>query len=538
MAAMSQPEPHRSLGRAAWAGWAPLPLLLVFWWLSIWNIGRYPLIEEDEPWILSPGFKLFAQGVYGSDLFRGFHGMAQHYFEFMPLMSWSQGALSRLLGVGVLQMRWLPVALGALTLALTWALARRLTTPAVGLVAMALLLFWQWTPGSQRILGSGVPLIDLTRIARYDMLVAPLGLGAILCAWQARRTGHARYDVLSGVMGGLAGLAHVYGLFWLGGALVLRLAEAQGFSARRALRTAGSMLAGAAAPWALWMGLASQNWPDFLAQTAQYSDRFNLFDLSFYLDNLVREPSRYFLGLRQGTVLDRVGFWALVAGLPTAWVMLGVESHKRRERGLAWLWVLCAIFPVGFALLIRIKTFNYLISAAPLWVVGLAWGIDRLAVASRPGRWLAWGALGLIVIQGSIGVGHMQSYALQAEVPEKMFADLRQIIPPSGRILGPARYWLALHDHDYISLVLPFFLSNSQYSDSPVSLEAAIAQIAPQFVVVDLYSEEYQNDYAPPAARRQPSLLRAYLAKHHARLIAKLNDNYGQPIEVYQLGPG
>jgi len=156
--------------------------------------------------------------------------------------------------------------------------------------------------------------------------------------------------------------------------------------------------------------------------------------------------------------------------------------------------------------------------------------------ASRPGRWLALGALGLIVIQGSLGIGHMHTYALRAEVPEKMFAELRQIVPPSGRILGPARYWLALHDQDYTFLVLPFFLSNPQYSASPVSFEAAIARIAPRIVVVDLYSEEYQNNYAPPAGRRGPSLLRAYLAAHHARLMGTLRDNYGQPIEVYDLG--
>jgi hypothetical protein len=284
--------------------------------------------------------------------------------------------------------------------------------------------------------------------------------------------------------------------------------------------------------------VTSQNWPEFLAQTAQYSDRFNLFQYSFYLGNLIHEPSRYFLGLRQAAPIVRIGFWALVVGLPMAWVGLGFETHKRRDLGLAWLWTLCLLFPIGLALLIRIKTFNYLISAAPLWAMLLAWGIKRLFEINHPGRWLAWAGLGLIIIQGSLSIGRMQGYACQAQVPEKMFAELRRIVPPSGRILGPARYWLALHDQEYISLVLPFFLSNPQYSDQPVPFETAIAQIAPQFVVVDLYSEEYQNNYAPPPVRRGASLIRAYLANHHARLIGTLRDNYGQPIEVYQLGPG
>ena len=322
--------------RGALARCAPFALLLIFWGVSVTNLGRYPLVEEDEPWILSPGYKFFTQGVYGSNLFRGFHNMDQHYFEFMPLMAWLGGAATRPLGVGVLQLRWLPVSLGVVALALTYALARRFTRPSVGLVTLAFLLWWQWTAGQQRMLGSGIPLMDITRIARYDMLVLPLGLAALWAACQAQRTGSSRFDLLAGGLGGLAGLAHLYGLFWLGGVLVLRLAGS-GFSPRRVARTVAAIMAGAGLAWSGWLVYIGLHWPDFLAQTVQYGERFGLLDPAFYLASLRDEPHRYHVGARSLVALGRPGLWLLIVGVPLAWAALGVAVWRTRQRGLAWL---------------------------------------------------------------------------------------------------------------------------------------------------------------------------------------------------------
>ncbi|MBI3760965.1 MAG: hypothetical protein HY260_03770, partial [Chloroflexi bacterium] len=101
------------------AGTAPFVMLLLFWAFSAIHLDRFPTVHQDEPWILSPGYKLFSQGVYGSDLLVGYYGMERHYFEFMPLMSILQGPAAEFFGLGVLQMRFVPVSLGALTLALT-----------------------------------------------------------------------------------------------------------------------------------------------------------------------------------------------------------------------------------------------------------------------------------------------------------------------------------------------------------------------------------------------------------------------------------
>ena len=81
----------------------PLSALLLFWSLSVFNLDRYPTIHEDEPWILSPGYKLFTQGVYGSDLFSGFFHIERIYLKIgassrstATLFAMQQGMLSTL----------------------------------------------------------------------------------------------------------------------------------------------------------------------------------------------------------------------------------------------------------------------------------------------------------------------------------------------------------------------------------------------------------------------------------------------------------
>lgn len=95
-----------------------------------------------------------------------------------------QELLFRLAGVGAWQVRLTVVLLGAATLLLTWRLGRRLGGPALGVLAAWLLVGLRVAIEPQ---ASGVPLLDLARIVRYDIAVPPLVLLALLCFRCARR---------------------------------------------------------------------------------------------------------------------------------------------------------------------------------------------------------------------------------------------------------------------------------------------------------------------------------------------------------------
>ena len=168
----------------------------------------------------------------------------------------------------------------------------------------------------------------------------------------------------------------------------------------------------------------------------------------------------------------------------------------------------------------------------------LAWALGQLWRWRPAGRWAAAALMGAVFVQGSLSLAWVQSYAGHAEPPERLYGNLRHAVPRASRVMGPGRYWLALTDRDYRSLILPFILSNHKYNAKAVSFDQAMAGVAPQIVLVDLYSDEFQNNYAPPAMRRQANMVRDYLLRHRARLLETLPDNYGQPVEIYQLGSG
>ncbi len=528
-----------------------LGMILVFWLISVANLDRFPPIQADEPWILSPGFKFFAKGIFGSDLFASFYGMDQHYFEFLPLMSLLQGLSVHLLGIGVWQLRFVPIALGTLTLALTFALARRLSIPLVGVIALLLLLVWQWTPsGANRILGSGTPLIDVSRIARYDILVAPLGLGALLSFIHAREKGKVIYDFLSGLLAGLAGLAHLYGLFWAIALLLTLLVDRLYFSHRPIRRGAALILLGVFAVWFTWIGLIILSWNDFQAQVLVYSDRLDLLNPSFYLDNLWNERHRYSVGIQNPTTFTRVGFWLLIFGVPTAMLWVSQRVMRQRDRRALWLLVPSMVFPILFALLVKFKLYNYLVGMVPLMAILVAWCLTWLLQSQKLTRRTATIILiALLTLQGAWGIVQMQLTAVQISPPSQFLAELRETVPPSARVIGINQYWLAFTDRDYRSWVLPLYLSTPS-NPHPISFQAAMNHVAPQIVLLDVGMAQILADRSSSDSTIQSDPIRDimsghsageqfwdFMGMHRARLISEVHDHYGALIQIYQLDP-
>lgn len=500
-------------------------MILAFAGLTFWNIDRFPPVHGDEAWILSPGYKLFSQGIFGSDLYSGLLGMETRYFEFMPLMSLLEGASVRLLGVGVWQMRLVAVLLGTFVMFLTFQLGRRLGDPLAALIALLLLLFWRWAPSVDPYLSSGVPLVDLARIARYDILAAALGLAAFSCAVPAREQHGRSHDFLSGFLAGLAGLAHLYGLFWIV-VLLLLLVDSPGSAARSRLRRATLVLSGALAAWSIWLSVILVHWSDFVAQFWFFQrDRLTLLDPFFYAENLVKEHSRYRLGLMEPDNWGLSGLWLLLLGVPLAALWAGRRA-VRGDQEAQMLLVPVLVLSLLFALLVRPKMFNYLINFVPLFAILLArWMAWLLRSHRRAWRVVAQAALALTVIQGIWGIGRMQAKARQAGSHQEFSAQLRGVLPSSARVMGPTRYWLALSDREYLSWSLPVLLSSPRL-DRPMSVEAAMRKVAPQYVVSPL----------PGGVNPHPDFWR-FMARH-ARLIRQLHGPSGEPLWIYQLDPG
>lgn len=503
-------------------------LILAFATVTLWNLDRFPRVHGDEAWRLSPAYKLFTQGVYGSDLLAGLLGTERHYFEFMPLMPLLEGAATRLFGVGVWQMRLPSALLGTLTLVLTFRLARRLADSLAGVISLLLLLFWQWTASGDAYLASGVPLVDASRIARYDILAAALGLGVLSCIATAREPIGPGRDFLSGLLAGLACLTHFYGLAWIPVLLLLLYLDRRDVQGQTAMRRAAFMLSGAMVGCSIWIAVIVANWADFAAQTMFFRGyQFDLLNPSFYVHNLLSEHSRYRLGLRDPGGLGRPGLWLLLLGAPAAVLWASHRAGRLHDREARVLLVPIIVFQLSFALLVKSKTFNHLVSIVPLVAILVAcWMAWSLRSLRRGWRALVQAALALTILQGASGIAHMLALAGQAEPPDRFFRELRQAVPASGRVLAPPEYWLALAGREHRSLYLPFMLMQQTLA-RPLPLEAALREISPRFVVLPL---------PPPGPTDHPSFWH-FMAERRALVIRELRDQEGRPVRVYELDP-
>ena len=526
-------------------------LLLAFWLISLRHLTVTPPVYEDEPWQASTGWKLATSGVFGSDLFAGLYDMDRRYYGYLPLHPLLLAAIYRAAGMGLLQTRLEPVALGLLTLALTATMTQALfRNRRVDLLALLLLLLLRLNgAGPFRI--AGIPLLDTARIARYDMTVPVFGLAAWYVCWRTavKRPAVGRRAVfgylLAGVLTALASLGHLYGAFWL--PVLVILAVWTPSSGRRGHADAGRprrvaptwLLAGFLIPWLLYLPYVLTDLPAWRGQTSFYGERFRLLDLHWYLNNLRQEPLRYALGLPVDPLarLARVGAWVYLLGLPMA--VLGLPRRARQDAAARALLLPTVLLPALMALLIFLKLPNYLVLFTPVWCLALAWGgvtlWDRLArtrAGLRPLRWLLAALLLAAVFEGVTRLAALETAAAETTSYPAFIQQVRQWLPPGSRVLGLHNYWLGLEDYDYRSFAVPILWTDPAYTSPPLSLDAALSQAAPDVILLDAHLRDYFTGH-----RDQEAALDAWLTQHDGRRVASIEDATYGALDIYWVKP-
>lgn len=548
------------LTRRGASGIAGALALAVFFAATLPRLGSFPKMGQDEPWIAAPAAKLAAQGVYGDDLFAGYFGMERRTYNFPPLFPLAEALAFRLLGVGAWQARLVAVLFGAATVALTYAFGRRLYGGAVGALAAWLLVGLRLTVEPA---ASGVPLLDLARIARYDIAVPPLVLATLLCFVWAETTRQRWRYLLTGILAGLALLAHLYGGFVLAviGALLLWRDGPRLFR-RPAPYLLAAGLGLALLPWALYIAADRSI---YYGQMLPERGRFDLLDPAFYLDSLLHEPARYrrfFFDDARPVLWPRLGIWLALAGLPaaavsllrrTVWVTTEGQGLTATVPGTSFLAPASAtnalpdrlallalpILALLLGLLVNLKFYNYAVLLLPFVALNLAWlfvvawraagqarrrAVARLALGALLCLTLAEGAAGIANgLRAASGVSDYQAYT----------ARVAQVIPPGARVLALHQFWFGLYPRRYVyrSLVLPTYLASPRfYPNEPLTMEQALERLAPEYILVDGYvAPDLRLDRPAESLREEIwRSFRRYLDRHGARPVARIDDrDYG-----------
>lgn len=503
--------------------------VLLFLGVALINIDRVPPVFEDEPWQASTGWKIARDGVFGSDMFAGYHGMESHYYGYMPVHPLLLAVTFRMAGIGVEQMRLEATILALLTLALTWLLARRLFGRAVALLAVVLLVLVRLL-GQSPMAVTGIPLVDGARIARYDIAVPVFGLGALLAYVHARERPGWRWFAVSGLLAALAGLSHVYGAFWLVAIAILALWE------RAGRRQFFALLVGFALPVLAYAGWVIPNVEDWRGQTRIYGSRFEVLDPGWYADNVLREYHRYGPGL--GPLgwdwLERPGFWVALVVLPVSLVALG-RSGLRGDCAARAVVVPATVIPLLFAMTLQVKQAGYLLTVVPLGAVVAAWGAVTLW------RWLptiGWGrsarialaAVGLLVAaEGAVQLRAVEDATAAVTPYEAYVARLRAETPPGARVLGVHTWWLGFHDVDYRAWLVPLLLADPRYEETPLTIDAALDRVDPDVVLIEAELRAVLDTRADlgPAVD-------GWLVLHGFALVTTIDDPTWGATEVYR----
>jgi hypothetical protein len=533
------PDRNRQLARVGM-----LVALLAFWLVELSHLAVVPRAYEDEPWIASTSWKLATTGMFASDIQGNFYGSASHYFGFMPLYPLLQSLVFRAGGLGLWQARLTSVYLGLLVCALTFALGRRLFGAPVGLLAIAGLMLTR-TAGLTLYRPTGILLIDFARLARYDIAVPVFGLAACLALGRAGPSAGrwaGWWAALAGGLGGLAGLAHVYGWFWLAalGAALLHMG-ARWLAWRWAAGTLMALSLGAAVVTLPYGGYVLAHWGDWLGQTAEYGDRARVLNITWYANNVLREVQRYGPGLGEPNwqAWLRPGLWLAWSAGPAAGVML-MRRAGRNLQASAYAWSLAAL-PVLLAVFITSKVANYLLLYLPLAALAIAWGVVALWRAARARRWrwlqsLVVLACAAVVLEGAGQWRGLDQTATATTPFNRYVQQVRAIVDQSAFSAGPAvlglhTYWFGFSDLSFTSWYYPVVLARSRLPGRAVPLATTLERLAPDFALVDARTRDFLD--AAEAGDPEAATITAWLAAGFVWVGAVEDATYGRT-DVYR----
>jgi hypothetical protein len=506
--------------------------LLAYVAISLNGLAVVPPVYEDEPWQASVGLKLATDGVLGSDVFAGFHGMERHYYAFMPVHPFLLALTYKAAGFGLFQTRLEPVAMGLLTLLLTYGLGRRLLGPEVGVLAVALLLLVRLT-GTTRVQLTGILMLDMARIARYDMVVPVFGLLALHAYLSAVSRSDLRLHAVAGFLAALAGLSHLYGVFWIVCLGLLAWFHGGG------IRAVAALAIGFLGPWLVYAAYVLDGVDDWIAQTREYGPRFDMLNPWWYWQNLVDERRRYGPGLGPPGphYLARPGFWTLLVGLPLALLTLGRRALAG-NRAAGAIVIPALVFPILFALLIRMKLVNYTVTVVPFGMIAVAWGavsLWRWAGIAAGRTWVRIalaGVLAMVAIEGGSRIVVLAAASQHVTPYAEYIAKVRGNIPNRARVLGLHNYWFGLDDLEYRSWFVPLRRADPLLFASAPTIDQALDDVAPDVVLIDARMRAYFA--AAPASDPVPPAIRAWMDRRGFRRRAVVDDETYGRMEIFR----
>ena len=503
---------HDSATRGHWLLGAGLFASLA---LHVWSLMRFPAPFVDEAWLTSRAWAFIQTGRQLGPLDMGlverFEGA---WVVNQWLITFIQSLSLRLFGApSLLAMRIVSLLFGLILLAAIYAIAYCLKGPRFGWLSMLLV-------------SSSWPFLYSAHLARYDILTAAFGFGAIAIYLYNRSS--FWLGMLSGACVGLAFETHAYGAIYAPVILILHFGEVR-WRMFRSRRFWGLVVGGG-------LGLLYFAALHILPYPQTY---FAVNQLAFSgtrTPPLLRLDPRVILQ----ALADEGSMIAVNYHLLVAFVVGGVVILlRRRSKSDQSLLILAVSLVLMHALAVRSKLPNYAILVTPALALLAAAFLDDFLDRAWRGRWtdyashvLVWGVmLGAVLICWSVvSTDAWQAYqATQRRV--------NQSIQPNDVIMSSQVYWLGLQEHKYYSWELLYIYQ--RYAPGS-TLEDSFEEFRPDVFIWDGHINNSVADLSPQdeAYREHWLLPRNELQdflKRRARLVDEFDGGFYGNIRVYRL---
>lgn len=522
-----------------------MAISLAFIRLAGHNLANYPPWSNDEGELMAAGYKLATQGVLGSDMYAGFFQEDQHLLETLPLQEILEAISFRLLTPGVAQARLVSLLAAVAIVWLVGWLALRWYGLPVAILSELLLVGWR-----SNLTGAsdGLPLLGVARTARYDVLAVAAAWLALAALDAALRGPTPVRGLLTGALAGLAALAQFFGAF----ALPMVLA---GWSANPSRPRDTSLLKWIVVGFGLcvapYVVYCAAYRGDLIGQLSVYGDRGNLLAPGFLPHSLIAEPARY-APLVNGWPASPDVFGAEVSDHPISpwllvvsfWPALAyVAWRARKPSAIGDRLLMSSLVCLGglLWLLDQTKTPLYAILLLPSICVCLSAALVALSLWSwhhlRP-LWVrsilvsAISAVCMTLLSESIhafGVDWTQAGSVTPYRP--LGEQLDAALPPDSVVLGPERWWWALHGHPYLSLRSIWFQWTllERDGDAPEFADLVLRS-RPHSIIVNINVREDLKAF-PPLLQNQ---FWEFMDSCTTQVLDIPNPNYFE-IEIYEV---
>jgi len=426
--AAATPRPGRSLSPAAACGWLGIAILLFL--LQALPYLSYRWVA-DESWYSAPAYSLAHGNGIANPAF-GLNELENHIDARPPGTAMVIAVAFRLLGTGPITARLGSILAGLAIIFFTYRLARDVIGEEGALVAAFLV--------------ATDNLIVLTsRTARPEALTTMAILASLLAMKQYARKDRVAWAFSSGLLIAIGTMFHITVLGYivsLGILAVILDRRRGGFPLRGAIAYTFGYALGLL-PFAAWILTAPMGRAGF---REEYLSRAVGASLA---SKFLQEGHRYsdLLGFN---MLHGHGLESIPVRLPIPLLFLAASFllWKLRRR---WFYLeLLLLTPTVFWLIYTAnKSSRYLALLAPVFALTI--GASVAATGSNRRLHRAVLALSCLVIAAQISGNFLLLQDARKANYDKVTAGLRSVIPPGQIAYGTVTFWLALHDHPYIS---------------------------------------------------------------------------------------